>query len=378
MQDRKYQVCRNCVMDTSDSKISFDESGLCDHCQNFYQNIEPNWDYQTTGPKRLGSLVEQIKKEGRGKEFDCIIGLSGGMDSSYLLYYAKEVLGLRPLAYSVDTGWTLNVAIENIEKLVRGLGLELHTEIINWNEMKDLQLAFFKSQVAYQDLPQDHVIFAGLYNYAVKNKIKYVLTGGNLSTECVREPIEWVYQNDLTHIKDIHKKFGQRPIKDLPMTSMFKYKLYYRFVKGMKVVRVLDMIPYTKEDATKTLHDKFDWQPYQNKHFESVFTRFYEGYWLVNKFGFDKRRAHFSSLILTKQLEREKALDILANPPYDEKQAMKDLEYICRKLSISKDDFLAMMNEPNKTYKDYKNTSWLIAIAVWVARLLRIERRQYR
>ena len=378
MQDRKYQVCRNCVMDTSDSKISFDESGLCDHCQNFYQNIEPNWDYQTTGPKRLASLVEQIKKEGQGKEFDCIIGLSGGMDSSYLLYYAKEVLGLRPLAYSVDTGWTLNVAIENIEKLVRGLGLELHTEIINWNEMKDLQLAFFKSQVAYQDLPQDHVIFAGLYNYAVKNKIKYVLTGGNLSTECVREPIEWVYQNDLTHIKDIHKKFGQRPIKDLPMTSMFKYKLYYRFVKGMKVVRVLDMIPYTKEDATKTLHDKFDWQPYQNKHFESVFTRFYEGYWLVNKFGFDKRRAHFSSLILTKQLEREKALDILANPPYDEKQAMKDLEYICRKLSISKDDFLAMMNEPNKTYKDYKNTSWLIAIAVWVARLLRIERRQYR
>ena len=378
MQDRKYQVCRNCVMDTSDSKISFDESGLCDHCQNFYQNIEPNWDYQTTGPKRLASLVVQIKKEGQGKEFDCIIGLSGGMDSSYLLYYAKEVLGLRPLAYSVDTGWTLNVAIENIEKLVRGLGLELHTEIINWNEMKDLQLAFFKSQVAYQDLPQDHVIFAGLYNYAVKNKIKYVLTGGNLSTECVREPIEWVYQNDLTHIKDIHKKFGQRPIKDLPMTSMFKYKLYYRFVKGMKVVRVLDMIPYTKEDATKTLHDKFDWQPYQNKHFESVFTRFYEGYWLVNKFGFDKRRAHFSSLILTKQLEREKALDILANPPYDEKQAMKDLEYICRKLSISKDDFLAMMNEPNKTYKDYKNTSWLIAIAVWVARLLRIERRQYR
>ena len=378
MQDRKYQVCRNCVMDTSDSKISFDESGLCDHCQNFYQNIEPNWDYQTAGPKRLASLVEQIKKEGQGKEFDCIIGLSGGMDSSYLLYYAKEILGLRPLAYSVDTGWTLNVAIENIEKLVRGLGLDLHTEIINWNEMKDLQLAFFKSQVAYQDLPQDHVIFAGLYNYAVKNKIKYVLTGGNLSTECVREPIEWVYQNDLTHIKDIHKKFGQRPIKDLPMTSMFKYKLYYRFVKGMKVVRVLDMIPYTKEDATKTLHDKFDWQPYQNKHFESVFTRFYEGYWLVNKFGFDKRRAHFSSLILTKQLEREKALDILANPPYDEKQAMKDLEYICRKLSISKDDFLAMMNEPNKTYKDYKNTSWLIAIAVWVARLLRIERRQYR
>lgn len=378
MNPREYQVCRNCVMDTSDRKISFDDTGLCDHCQNFYANILPSWDYATTGPQRLHAIAEKIKKEGKGKDYDCIIGLSGGMDSSYLLYYAKEVLGLRPLVYSVDTGWTLNVAIENIEKLVRGLDLELNTEIINWNEMKDLQLAFFKSQVPYQDLPQDHVIFAGLYDYAVKHKIKYVLTGGNLSTECVREPIEWVYQNDLRHIKDIHRRFGQKPIKDLPFTSMFKYKLYYRFVKGMKVIRPLDMIPYTKEDATRTLQDKFDWQPYQNKHFESVFTRFYEGYWLIRKFGFDKRRAHFSSLILTGQLSRDDALSILDNPPYDDKQAMKDLDYICRKLGVAKDDFITLMNQPNKSYKDYKNNSSFIQVAVWVARLLRIERRQYR
>ena len=378
MNNRAYQVCRNCVMDTTDSRISFDESGLCDHCQNFYAVIEPQWKKQLSNPTALNELVHQIKQEGQGKEYDCIIGLSGGMDSSYLLYYAKEMLGLRPLAYSVDTGWTLNVALENIEKLVRGLELELHTDIINWNEMRNLQLAFFKSQVAYQDLPQDHVIFAGLYNYAIKNKIKYVLTGGNLATECVREPIEWVYQNDLTHIKDIHRRFGEKPIKDLPMTGMFKYKLYYRYVKGMKVIRLLDMIPYSKKLATDTLNQKFDWQPYQNKHFESVFTRFYEGYWLVKKFGFDKRRAHFSSLILTDQLSREDALETLANPPYDERQAMKDLDYICRKLGVSKDDFLEMMNQPNKTYKDYKNQAGLIAIAVKIARLLKVESRQYR
>jgi N-acetyl sugar amidotransferase len=378
MSQRPYQVCRNCVMDTTDSKITFDATGLCDHCQNFYAVIEPQWQRQIADTPKLNQLVETIKQEGKGKEYDCIIGLSGGMDSSYLLYYAKDVLGLRPLAYSVDTGWTLNVALENIEKIVRGLDLELHTDIINWNEMKDLQLAFFKSQVAYQDLPQDHVIFAGLYNYAIKHKIKYVLTGGNIATEAIREPIEWVYQNDLTHIRDIHKIFGEKPIRDLPMTGMFKYKLYYRFVKGMKVLRPLDMIPYTKELATKTLKERFDWEPYQNKHYESVFTRFYEGYWMVQKFGFDKRKAYFSSLILSDQLSRKDALQQLSNPPYDELQAMKDLTYICRKLSISREDFLELMNQPNKTYKDYKNNSRWISLAVLVARMLKVETRQYR
>ena len=174
MRNEKYQVCTRCVMDTSDSVIQFDENGVCDHCKNFEENIKPNWDTGNTGKEKLNRMVEQIKKDGKGKDFDCIIGISGGIDSSYLLYYAKEILGLRPLAFSVDTGWNLNVAVGNIEKVVKGLNLDLYTEIVNRNEMKDLQLAFFKSQVAYQDLPQDHVIFASLYNYAVKNKIKHV------------------------------------------------------------------------------------------------------------------------------------------------------------------------------------------------------------
>jgi len=378
MEKRQYQVCTRCVMDTSDSVIKFDENGVCDHCKNFEESIKPNWHVDHLGKEKLDKIVDQVKKDGKGKDFDCIIGISGGIDSSYLLYYAKEVLGLRPLAFSVDTGWNLNVAVENIEKVVKGLGLELYTEIVNWNEMKDLQLAFFKSQVPYQDLPQDHVIFAALYNYAVKYKIKHVLTGGNFSTECIREPLEWVYQNDLRMIKDIHKKFGKKPLKTLPLTSMFKYKIYYRFVKGMKVHRPLDLIPYNKTEAINTLKEKFNYEPYANKHFESIFTRFYEGYWLVEKFGYDKRRAHFSSLISTGQLNRDVALRMLDNPPYDKTQAMRDLEYVCKKLGISKDEFLSIMKEDNKTYKGYKNSSKFIALGVKIAQFLGIEKRQYR
>lgn len=377
-KEGKYQVCTNCVMDTSDSAITFDENGMCDHCQNFYTNIKPNWNTGAVGKSKLDTMVNQIKKDGKGKKYDCIIGISGGIDSSYLLYYAKEVLGLRPYVFSVDTGWNLEVATNNINKVVNGLGLQLNEELIDWEEMKDLQLAFFKSQVAYQDIPQDHVIFSALYNTAVKYKIKHVLTGGNLSTECIREPIEWVYQNDIKMIKDIHKKFGTLKLKKLPMTSMFKYKIYYRFFKGMKVHRPLDLIPYTKNDALNTLTGKFKYEPYANKHFESIFTRFYEGYWLVKKFGFDKRRAHFSSLILTNQLSREEALNVLSNPPYSEAQALEDMKFITSKMNITESEFIELINGQNKTYKDYKNSSKFIALGVKIAQLLGKEKRQYR
>lgn len=378
MSTREYQVCTNCVMDTTDSVIQFDGKGMCDHCHNYYENILPNWHPDEQGRKKLDEIVTQIKKDGQGKKYDCIIGLSGGVDSSYLAYFAVKKLGLRPLLFACDTGWNLNVAVQNVEKITKGLNMPLHTEIVNWNEMKDLQLAFFKAQVPYQDIPQDHVIFASLYNYAAKNGIKYVLTGGNNSTECVREPIEWVYQNDIRMLKDIHKKFGTIPLKTLPLCGMFKAHLYYRYIKGMKVVKPLDLIPYTKADAIATLQQEFGWEPYANKHFESVFTRFYEGYWLIKKFGYDKRRCHFSSLILTGQLKRDEALETLKNPPYDEKQAMEDLEYVAKKMGLTKDEFLNLMKQENKTYKDYKNTSGLISLAVKAARLFGMEKRQYR
>lgn len=375
---RKYQVCTNCVMDTSDSKIVFDEKGMCDHCHNYYENILPNWHPDETGAKELDKIVSKIKKDGEGKEYDCIIGLSGGVDSSYLAYYAVKKLGLRPLLFACDTGWNLDVADENVRKIVKGLGMPLYEETVNLEEIRDLQLAFFKAQVPYQDLPQDHVIFASLYNYAAKHGIKYVLTGGNNSTECVREPNEWVYGNDLKMIKDIHKKFGKRPLKTLPMCSMFKYRLFYRYFKGMKVVKPLDLIPYEKQDAIETLNREFGWEPYANKHYENLFTRFYEGYWMVKKFGYDKRRAYCSSLVLTKQLGREDALEILSQPPYSEEQAMKDMKSICEKLGIGVEEFKQLMAMENKTYKDYKNSEKLINFAIKLARLVGMEKRQFR
>lgn len=378
MKEREYQVCANCVMDTTDSLIQFDEKGFCDHCNNYYTNILPNWHPDEIGKDQLDAIVKKIKKDCKDEKYDCIIGLSGGVDSSYLAYYAKEVLGLRPLIFAVDTGWTLNVAIENIERIVKGLNLDLYTEILDWNEMKDLQLAFFKAQVPYQDIPQDHTIFASLYNYAIKQGIKYVLTGANYSTECVREPIEWVYQNDLRQIKDIHKKFGKRELRNLQLCGMFKYRLYYPYVKGMKVVQPLNLIPYHKEKAITLLEDKFGWTRYANKHFESIFTRFYEGYWLIRKFGYDKRRCHFSSLVLTGQMSREDALKKLADPPYDEDLAIQDLEYVAKKLGVTKAEFVELMYGENKTYRNYKSNDWLIRMAVKVARFVGYERRQFR
>jgi N-acetyl sugar amidotransferase len=355
MGKREYQVCSNCVMDTSDSKIQFDSRGYCDHCNNFYNNILPNWHPDEASAKGLEKIVEQIKREGKNKKYDCIIGLSGGVDSSYITYLAKEKLGLRPLIFCVDTGWNLNVANENIERIIKNLDLDMYTEVVNWGEMKDLQLAYFKSQVPYQDTPQDHAIFAALYNYAAKNGFKYVLTGGNYSTECVREPNEWVHVNDITQIKDIHRKFGKHPLTDFPLCGMFKYRLHYRYIKGMKIIQPLNLIPYVKDEAIKELHDRFGWVRYKNKHFENIFTRFYEGYWLPNKFGFDKRRAHFSSLILTGQLKREDALEILKQPPYPVEEAMQDMEFISNKLGITKAEFKELMKGENKTYRAYNH-----------------------
>lgn len=375
---REYQICTNCVMDTTDSKIVFDEHGVCDYCNSYKNEILPNWNPDESREIELEKIAEQIKKEGQGKEYDCILGLSGGTDSSYLAYIAKEKMGLRPLIYTVDTGWNLNVAVENIERLVKTLDLDMYTEVINWDEMKDLQLAFFKAQVAYQDLPQDHVIFAGLYNYAVKNGIKYVLTGSNNATECVRPPIEWVHLNDLKLIKDIHKRFGQTKLRTLPMCSMFKYRLYYQYIKGMKRVAPLDMIHYDKEAAEKELKEKFGWEKYENKHYENIFTRFYEGYYLPKKFGYDKRKSYFSNLVLTGQMTRAEALEKLKESPYSEDMMKDDMEYIAKKLGISTIEFEEIINGENRTYKDYKNSLSMIELAIKIAKITGREKRNFR
>lgn len=351
-----YQICTNCVMDKTDSKITFDENGVCDHCNTFYKEIQPYWHTDDRGRKKLLDLIDKIKKEGEGKDFDCLMGMSGGIDSSFLLYKMVTEFGLRPLVFHVDAGWNSQIAVNNIERLVDGLGLDLYTEVINWEEIKELQLAFFKSGVPHIDVPQDHAFFATMYKFASKHHIRTILTGGNYSTECVRNPLEWMYyQSDSIQLKDIFKKHGKGKLVDYPVTNILWHKVWLPYVRRIKLYRPLDYIPYNKVEAMHTLVEKFGYQQYPQKHFESRFTRFYESYWLPVKFGYDTRKVQFSSLILTGQMTREDALEELKKPAYDPETIHQDFEYIATKLGISTDELQGYMDAPNKTYKDYKS-----------------------
>jgi len=366
-------------MDTTDSKIIFDNKGVCDHCNNFYHHILPYWHPDEESWQALQKIAGKIKQEGQGKEFDCILGMSGGVDSSYLAYIAKERLGLRPLAFHVDGGWNSELSVNNIERLMDKLGIDLHTEVIDWEEMKDLQLAFFKAGVPHIDWPQDHAIFAALYNFAEKHKIKYILTGANYSTECVKNPMEWTYMgSDLVQLKDIHRRFGKRPLTKFPLTNIVRHKIYLRYIKGIKVIKPLNYVSYIKDEAMNFLVDHFGWQKYSQKHFESRFTKFYEGYWLFKKFGFDTRRPQLSSLILTKQTSRAEALEKLLQPPYDEDAIKQDFEYIATKLGISVEELGGYMKLPNKSYKDYKSQLSLFILGTKIMKFLGLERRAIR
>ncbi len=375
-----YKICNHCIMDTTDPNIVFDENGICDYCNNFENTIKPNWHIDDKGRDQLSAIAEKIHASSKNKDFDCIIGLSGGLDSSYTAYVAKEIMGLRPLLFHVDAGWNTDQAVGNIEKLVDGLGLDLYTEVVNWEEMKDLQLAFLKSQIPDQDLPQDAAFFSALYKFARKHKIKYVLTGGNYSTECCREPEEWGgYPGiDRKLILDIHSRFGKSPLKTFPLVDILVYKAWYQYILGMTVVRPLNFVPYIKSEAEETLNRLFGWQKFLHKHHESRFTRFYEDYWMPQKFGYHKRRAHFSSLIMTGQMTREDALKRIAEPEMDEHFLQREFEYVANKLSISVEELQQIFEGENKTYRDYKNKRFLIGLGSNILRTLGIEKRLFR
>ncbi|AGA72304.1 N-acetyl sugar amidotransferase [Pseudomonas asiatica] len=377
---KDYKICTRCIMDTSDPNIRFDQHGVCEYCANFNSVIKPNWDTGARGESELMALAEKIKQHGKGKDFDCIIGLSGGLDSSYAAYIAKNVMGLRPLLFHVDAGWNTDQAVGNIERLVDGLGLDLYTDVINWEEMKDLQVAFLRSQISDQDLPQDAAFFSSLYKFARKHKIKYVLTGGNYSTECCREPEEWGgYPGiDKTLFNDIHGQFGKRALKSFPLVDILTYKVYYQRILGMQIVKPLNLVPYVKADAEATLERLFGWKRFKHKHHESRFTRFYEDYWMPRKFGYEKRRAHFSSLIMTGQLTREAALERIAKPEMDENFLKSEFEYVAHKLDLTVPELQGIFEGQNKTFRAYKNKRFLIGIGARVLSAIGLERRLFR
>jgi N-acetyl sugar amidotransferase len=375
-----YRICTTCIMDTSDPTIRFDASGKCDYCVNFETNLRPNWRADVADARKIHDIADAIRADRGKRDFDCIIGVSGGLDSSYTTYVAKEVMGLRPLLFHVDAGWNTDQAVGNIERLVNGLGLDLFTEVVDWEEMKDLQVAFLRSQIPDQDIPQDAAFFSALYKFARKYGIKYVLTGSNYSTECCREPEEWGgYPGiDKTLILDIQSRFGHRPLKTFPLVDIMVYKVLYQRVLGMKVVKPLNMVSYVKRDAEQTLERRFGWQRFQHKHHESRFTRFYEDYWLPEKFGYQKRRAHFSSLIMTEQMTRDAALERIRKPEMDQHFLSREFEYVANKLDLSVDELREIFKGPNKTYKDYRNKRALIGLGAKVMQSLGMERRLFR
>ncbi|MDC0179267.1 N-acetyl sugar amidotransferase [Candidatus Pelagibacter sp.] len=366
------KICKNCVLDTTISKIKFDSDGICNYCQNFKRkNIDK---ILKNNENKFLNLVKKIKN--KNNKYDCLIGISGGTDSSYLVHLIKDRYKLNPLLLHVDAGWNSNISTNNIGRIVEKLDCDLVTKVVNWEEMRDLQLAYMKAQVPNLDAIQDHVFFAEIYNYAYKNNIKYIFTGANYSTEFIREPLEWAYHaSDLKQIKDIHKKFGTISIKNLPQCDIFKQKIIYRLLKRIKVVSPLNYINYNKNDAEKTLIKNYKWMPYAEKHHESRFTAFFEGFWSYEKFGFDKRKIHFSNLILSNQMARDEALLKLNKKPYDKDFIQNDIKFICDKLNISKENLNELFNGKNKNYYNYKSNYFLIKLFTKLLMLLHIEKR---
>lgn len=376
-----YAQCTNCIMDTSDSKIHFDINGVCEYCNNFRKVISPHWDTGSAGEAALAHMSHLIKRDAKGKDFDVVIGLSGGLDSSYAAYVATKKMGLRPLLFHVDAGWNTDQAVGNIEKLVDGLGLDLYTEVVNWEAVKRMQVAFLRSGIPDQDLVQDAAFFSGLYKFARQHKIKHIITGSNYSTECCREPEEWggYLGIDKTLFNDIWRKHGDgQPNRDFPLVDIFRYKILYQKVLGLKVHHPLNLVPYIKKEAEDELERLFGWKRFQHKHHESRFTRFYEDYWLPRKFGFHKRRAHFSSLIMTGQMTRKDALERISHPEMNELFLIQEFEYVAHKLDLTVTDLRTIFDSPNKTYRDYKNKKQLIELGTHALQFLGLEKRLFR
>lgn len=368
------QICTRCVMDTTDPDIAFDENGYCNHCTNAIERLKqpPYGLPPAEKEKALNELIQKVKKAGEGKKYDCVIGLSGGVDSTYLAYLVKQ-WGLRPIAVHMDNNWNSKEAEHNISNICKILGFDEKRVVLNWEEFKDLQLAFLKASTPDSEIPSDNAIFSALWNTAKKYKIKYILAGYNQASENIL-PGAWAQGYfDEIYIKSLHKLFGKLKKISFHILTTFELFFNYRFY-NTKLVSTLDYVFYDKEKAKQIITNELDWKDYGRKHGESTYTRIFQEYILPVKFGFDKRKAHLSSLIAAGQLSREEAIRQLSVPIYpNEKSIQEDINILCQKFEISIDEFEHIMSLPIKSINDYPNDSKNIKL-----RLLKITRNIYK
>lgn len=351
----KNNQCTQCVMNDTDEEIEFDYRGVCNHCRQFAEVTKKYWFPNKEGEKYLNDILTRVREDGKGKEYDCILGLSGGVDSSYLALKAKD-WGLRPLVMHVDAGWNTETAVSNIEKIVKYCNYNLHTHVVDWEEMRDLHLSYFCSGLSNQDVPQDHIFFSSLYHFAIKNKIRYILSGGNIATEGVMVS-GWHGGSamDSISLKAVHRKYGERPLKLYKMISFWQYYIWYPLIKKMRTIRPLNYLPYNKEIAIKEIEKKCGWRSYGRKHGESLFTKIFQNNYLPRKYGYDKRLPHLSSLILSGQITREFAIEKLKEPLYDPFELEIDLDYFCKKLRITREQYENFICGQKKNYSDFPN-----------------------
>jgi len=352
MTTQGYRMCTRCIMDNAcDPDIEFDASGVCNHCARYDRLAKSVM--RSGDDAGLQALLEKIKRGGRGKRYDCVLGLSGGVDSTYTLYLAKK-FGLRPLAAHYDNGWNYEVSVRNIKHVCEKLGVDLHTHVADWEEFKDLQLAFIKASVVDIEVITDHAILGVLFRTASQEGVKYILSGSNVATEGGVIVPSWLHdKNDLTHIKYIHKKFGTRKLRTFPGLGLWGIA-YYWGLKGIRYTSLLNYVHYDKEEAKKTLMGELGFQDYGAKHHESTWTRFYQTYILPRKFGFDKRRAHFSSLINSGQMTRQQALEEIRKPPCSQELLNTDKALVLSKFGLTDEQFEEIMDAPVKKHTDYK------------------------
>lgn len=354
------RVCTRCVMDTSARTIEFDASGVCNFCRAAERRLRTElFTGSATNAARLQVLVADIKREGKGMEYDCVIGVSGGADSSYLAYLAKKVFDLRPLAVHFDNGWNSELAVQNIERLLKSLDIDLKTHVVDWDEFRELQLAFLKSSVANCEIPTDHGILALLYHTAASHGVRYIVHGGNLSTESIM-PDEWMHDaKDLRFMKAIYRRFGRGSLRTMPQMSYTRLA-WYIFGRRIRYVSLLNYLDYNKEKAIQILEVECGYRRYEQKHHESIYTRFFQEYLLPRKFGMDKRRPHFSSMIVSGQLSRDEALTMLEKPPFNEQRTAEDVAYVRQKFRLNEAEFETILRTPPKQSDEYPNTEWLI------------------